>query len=861
MVACTLDIGPRRVLVSEEGPPAAEFALFDASDIELAPGEGGGLRESGYRTTAADAVRRLAVAGVTLDFANECAEIARGRVGAAYARGRLVRRLVPLLGPGELFDGGTYDATLRRYAGTWLDLSLLANDAGVTSATGVLHAASLTVLLSEVAGGTPVVLTTLGHAESLRLGERTLRRQAVDNVAAVLRALKQLAENAPAPRETEGPGREELSKIVTERLAWCANTEAREHLLSLERALVERKRPASGPLSDPELWEAESMLGQGEITAVVRRLDAREARSGREPATIYLRARAALLHGRESPRAIAQRIAEMALSMSDFHELELLAAQAWNAAGEPRSALPFARDLATNPRVPDDIRAAAEAILRAPRAATPAPLPGDHQIELETDARIPPSERPPPVGRSATGSRPDATGRTPPSDRPHSAGQGATGSRPDLTARVPPSERPPSVGPVASGAGAARSEKLPSVFPAPLASAGPRPPFDAPRSATPVASSPIASSPIASSPTASSPTASSPIASSSIVSSPIANSVPPPQVVVHDSRTDLPLSRTPSERPRPRTLTPPAVTPAPNPTLQMPQARRYLTPPERVASPLPPRSRPADFDDASGFPPEPPTPRAARGTPSPPARPPSDPPTVPRPSARVVQPAQWPSALRAPREEIMRPEEIERTPSRGPSPRYMRGASLPPLASEPPLAIPRAPVVPRVDIDEAELLETIPLPRGATDLAVDSTALPRTPLEARSRFTNETRELARRYRREDGVELRLELRTISAVQRHLLHRFPSRAVKTTEDAREAELHGALLSEVLIRLLDAEWADIAPSELGYWAMVVPLRGGGAKRVWPFGRVLRFIAGGSNGSGEDDLVAFFRRLREL
>jgi hypothetical protein len=121
----------------------------------------------------------------------------------------------------------------------------------------------------------------------------------------------------------------------------------------------------------------------------------------------------------------------------------------------------------------------------------------------------------------------------------------------------------------------------------------------------------------------------------------------------------------------------------------------------------------------------------------------------------------------------------------------------------------------------------------------------------------DSRELGRQYRREEGIELRLEARSIVAVQRRLAQQFAGRTVSSAEDAREAELHGALMSELLARLLDAEWADIAPTDFGYWAMVVPLKGGGAKRVWPFGRVLRFIAGG----GEDDLIGFFRRLREL
>jgi hypothetical protein len=180
---------------------------------------------------------------------------------------------------------------------------------------------------------------------------------------------------------------------------------------------------------------------------------------------------------------------------------------------------------------------------------------------------------------------------------------------------------------------------------------------------------------------------------------------------------------------------------------------------------------------------------------------------------------------------------------------------MPPHRSEPP-PTQRAPAIPRVDIDEPELIETLPLPRGVVEgAAPDVASVPQTPLQARVRFTHESRELARRYRRE-GLELRLELRTVGILQRHLSDKFPSRMVSTTEEAREAQLHGALFSEMLARLLDAEWTDIAPTELGYWAMTLPTRSGNVKRVWPFGRILRFIASG----GEDDLKEFFRKLRD-
>ena len=774
MAACTLEVGPRRVLVSEEGPPAAEFVLFDSSDIELAPNEAGVVREAGYRTTAADAVRRLAVAGVTLDFATECAELVRGRVAEAYARSPLVQRISPILGPAELFDGGTYDATLRRYEGTWLDLPLMTNDAGIASATGVLHAAALAALLTEVASDTPVVLVTLGHSESLRLGERTLRRHAIDNLAAVPRALRLLAEHPPAASGGgTGPGRDVFRAMLKARLASCASAEAREHLAKLERALQERTRPSHGPLAEEAIWEIERLLGAGDCAGAQRRIEVRETAEGRDPATVYLRARLALLEGRESPRAIAQRMGQMVLSMPDFHEVELLAAQAWNAAGETRNAIPFARDLATNPRVPADLRAAAESILRAPRVPVDAPM-GDRDFELDDGELRPYSQAPAPVSSPPS---------SPPVPRfgPPYAGGALDASDPDR----------------------GRGQRVP---PRPLrpAAAGRRPRL-ADRSAA------------------------------------LAN----------------------SERSPPRTLTPPAHTAKSVPPPAMSDARRFLTPPERTASPLPPRSGssmpPAWFPPSrrSAEPSAPPPTSRSPGTvpPATPKRPPSDPPDTARPNARVVQPASWPTALRAPREESFRPEDIEHTPGRA-SQRYMRGASLPPLVSLPSAAIPRPPVVPRVDIDEADLIETLQLPRGAPESAIDASVVPRSSIEARVRFTLDARELARRYRHEDGIELRLEMRAIQAMQRRLALRFEQRVVSTPEEAREAELHGALLSELLARLLDAEWTDVTPSELGYWSMVVTTRAGEEKQVWPFGRILRFIASG----GEDDLFAFFKKLRD-
>jgi hypothetical protein len=223
-----------------------------------------------------------------------------------------------------------------------------------------------------------------------------------------------------------------------------------------------------------------------------------------------------------------------------------------------------------------------------------------------------------------------------------------------------------------------------------------------------------------------------------------------------------------------------------------------------------------------------------------------------------VRPSQWPATLPPPREEPYRPEHVDHTPSSPPvSRRFMKGASLPPYESEPPQRVAYAPIIPRVDVEDAELVETLTMPPRAQDEMARGAQMPQSPLEARVRCTLAARQLARHYRTELNIELRMNDEAVQTMQRHLRASFPSRTIRTLEEAREAQLHGALLSEVLARTLGAEWIDIAPTEFGYWAMVVPTSDGRGKRVWPFGRVLRFIATG----GVEDLVGYYRKLREM
>jgi hypothetical protein len=182
----------------------------------------------------------------------------------------------------------------------------------------------------------------------------------------------------------------------------------------------------------------------------------------------------------------------------------------------------------------------------------------------------------------------------------------------------------------------------------------------------------------------------------------------------------------------------------------------------------------------------------------------------------------------------------------------MRGASRPPFAAEePPPVFPKAPLLPKFDRG-AELAHELSLPPGVSPVGeVALEPLPQSVLEARIRFTMLSRALGQTYR-DRGVELRADVAGIEAMQGFLLDAFPGHAVRAMEEARVVHEHGAFLSEILARVLDAVWIDIASPDVGHWAMVVPPN----TRVWPFGRVMRLIAMGHK---ERDLVSYYLELQ--
>jgi hypothetical protein len=491
-------------------------------------------------------------------------------------------------------------------------------------------------------------------------------------------------------------------------------------------------------------------------------IDAVEKSKGKQPATAYLRVRTAFLAGREAPRAIADRIAALALTMPSFVELELLAAEAWNAAGDPKRALPFARDLVANATVNDELRVRESQQFAAMRPSQMGPdsvRPGNRGRTLARTSDEPPA-----------GSQPPA--------RMTMAMEGLSDERLSPVPDAPPR---PSV-PVPLSDRSAREIKR-TTQPLPTS----EPPGPAP-------SRPLLSRPP--------PSLSRP-------------SSPPPEPA--SARRNTPPMMFGVEDPS----RPPAAAPVPVArSTRRPISGTWVGP--APAGPLP------------------------SSTPT--KRPPTAP-EVPDEARRTSQASMPAASTRT----TSRPTaDVPRLANRSAA-EMMRGASQPPFRSDSPEAhthVPRAAPVPRFD-DEAEAAAALTLPDGLSGVPDPIETLPRTVLEARVQFTFLSRELGREYDEQLGVVLRADISGIEAMQRVLLERYQTRSVTTPEAAADVRRHGAFLSEILARSFSAFWVDIGPSDIGYWAMLVPP----GTRVWPFGRILRLIAMQHN---ERDLVSYFLEL---
>jgi hypothetical protein len=427
---CTLTLDDEGVLVADDALPEAEYALFEPDEIELGATEPGTIREAGFCTTAGAARARLDALGFTAREAHAAAEAARPTVARAYARGAAVRQASCALDAVELFEGARFLGE-SGYEGAWLELPALASDLALPGAAATLQALHLAALLAEHDDDATLTLSTADITLQRRPGARTYRRPHFAPLADLVRAMGTLR---PGLRTCEsGPG---PNGIVSRLRARPRRTPAsRDRMKAVESVLTTREAPATGPLADAELWNIELALCGGDSLRAVSLLDGVEQRRGRVPATAYLRAHAALRTGSEDPRGIAERASALSTSMSHFHELQLLSAQAWSAAGEPKRAIAFARDLVDNAAAPDSVRMLAQDVLAEATAAATRPTSERRvRTQVDTPARAP--SLPPPS--SSVGEPLAALGMPAGSLEAHAEGGAASAALPHtpLDARV-----------------------------------------------------------------------------------------------------------------------------------------------------------------------------------------------------------------------------------------------------------------------------------------------------------------------------------------------------------------------------------------------------------------------------------------
>lgn len=183
------------------------------------------------------------------------------------------------------------------------------------------------------------------------------------------------------------------------------------------------------------------------------------------------------------------------------------------------------------------------------------------------------------------------------------------------------------------------------------------------------------------------------------------------------------------------------------------------------------------------------------------------------------------------------------------------GTSLPPFRTEPRGGRPAMSSPPADGI--AEQVELLSTPEGLMDQPLPSGELPRTHSAARVMCTLLARELGRELRMQHAIELRGDVEGLEVAQRYLREGTAGGPARSLDEQRETLRYGAFLAELLARRLGARWVDLESKEPGRWAMLVPskTRPDEVIRVWPFARVLRFVAMGHK---ERDLVAYYLEL---
>lgn len=452
-----LTIDGRIVSRSVSGLLDTEYALFSHGDIELGSHFVGEVREFGYCTSVGEARLRLARSGYDVGLARRAAEICRGdgagSIADAFARGPVVRRLAQELLASQLFDGdqlndptsdGTRAGEERLYEGFYLDLPALSRAMDLPGTATFFQGLYLAALLAESDEEGTLQLGTEAFMRERPPAERSLRKIRFPDPEAMLAALSDVARQARRQSDRvrdRSPSRAKVVARIAEHAGHLTDALARETLRRQEESLLVERAPDRGPLAPLELFRIDRVLSGAADGAVATRLEeatsllnSYEGTHGRSPAVQYLRDRISLIGKREPAKAIAERASNAALAADgQGTEFTLLAAEAWEAAGQPARALVFAREVIADPLVSEHAHERACRILDLFEFATTSGL---HRF-TNSEATAPP----PPLGSSGPPAPSERPSTLPPFAAFDSGSLPAMPGTPPAEPELPPSLR------------------------------------------------------------------------------------------------------------------------------------------------------------------------------------------------------------------------------------------------------------------------------------------------------------------------------------------------------------------------------------------------------------------------------------
>jgi hypothetical protein len=407
----SLVVGDRIVSRCEDGLLEAEFALFDRAEVMLsAAAAGQGVHEKGYMTTAGYARIRLEDAGLSAGLAHTALRALGPEHLRVLARTPAVRRVVEQLGPYEAFEGGTFVAASGRYLGTWLALDALAQTMS-HDACIALQALHLFLVVDELPEDSPVRLFTAGVTLAGRPGERTWRKVDLDLAA----DLPSVLSSIPVPSRSQEPVtdeadmREDMLGNLRARAASSLKSLPRLRALASQFAEAGRTPPAGTAAGVDALPQGLGAEQPDEATKPVAAENPAPGAAGTAADLLTLleefRSHSQGLRGEYHIKAVAEFLSSMAGRPAALPDLNVLAARAWLAAGEPAHARHFAKKAIEDPRVADSARLTALEILEstpptnesmhAPPAAEIQPTPvvvisSEPDREAPTGASLPP---------------------------------------------------------------------------------------------------------------------------------------------------------------------------------------------------------------------------------------------------------------------------------------------------------------------------------------------------------------------------------------------------------------------------------------------------------------------------------------